>query len=135
MRGIVADANIEGHVERLVGHILTGDWVEFWNHLGLELEVFGNIGLQDRSPDDAVWRTCQRERLVLITANRNGDGPLSLDAVIRSEGGADSLPVMTVGTPRRLLADAVYREQATAKLIDYLLSIDNYRGTGRLYIP
>lgn len=135
MRGIVADANVEGQVEQLVRLVLAGEWAEYWFHLGLELVTFADVGLRDRSPDAEVWRTAQRERLVLITANRKSEGPSSLEATIRAEGTPDSLPVLTIGDARRLIRDAAYAEQAARKLIEYLVDIDNYRGMGRLYIP
>ena len=94
MRGIVADANIEGHVARLVDHILATGWVAFWEYLGVTNETFADIGLAEGAPDSEVWRASQREQLVLITANRNNDGPDSLEATIRSENTPDSLPVL-----------------------------------------
>lgn len=135
MRGIVADANIEGHVERLVDHVLGSSWVDFWNHRGIAHQEFRNIGLTDRSPDNAVWRKCRQEQLVLITANRNNDGPDSLEAATRSENTPDSLPVMTPADPDRIPNGGDYAERVVARLIEYLLDIDLYRGTGWLYLP
>lgn len=96
MRGIVADANVEGHVEYLVSRIIAGEWLPYWNYAGMSLDSFANVGLVDRSPDDVVWRTCQQEQLVLITANRNSNTPDSLEVTIRSEGMLESLPVFTL---------------------------------------
>jgi hypothetical protein len=135
MRGIVADANIEGQVARLVGYIRATGWAEFWDHLGLVLETFANVGLTDGAPDAEVWRTCQRERLVLITANRNDDGPDSLESTIRTENTPDSLPVLTIGNAMALRRSADYAERVVARLIEYLIDIDRHRGAGRLYLP
>lgn len=135
MRGIVADANVDGHVEWLVKRIVAGEWLEYWNHIGITLEVFANIGLVDRSPDQEVWRTCQREQLVLITANRNQDGPDSLEATIRTEGAEESLPVLTFADADRVLRSGEYADRVIARLIEYLIDIYDYRGTGRLYLP
>jgi hypothetical protein len=134
MRGIVADANIEGHVERLVDHILAAEWAEFWEHLGMTLETFAGVGLAGSAPDAEVWRTCQREQLVLVTANRNDDGSDSLEATIRTENTSDSLPVLTVADADRVLHSREYAERVVAKLMEYLVDIDQYRGTGRLYL-
>ena len=117
MRGIVADANVEGHVEYLVNRIVAGDWLPYWNHMGIVLESFANIGLVDRSPDDMVWRTCQSERLVLITANRNHDGANSLEATIVSEGTDASLPVFTIANADRVMLEGEYAERVIARLI------------------
>lgn len=135
MRGIVADANIEGHVERLVDHLLATSWAEFWDHLGITLELFADIGLAGAAPDSEVWRTCQREQLVLITANRNNDGPDSLEATILAENTPESLPVLTIADAERVLHSREYAERVAAKLIEYLIDMDQYRGAGRLYLP
>ncbi len=135
MRGIVADANVDGHVEWLVKRIVASDWLEYWNHIGIALEEFGNVGLVDLSPDQQVWRTCQREQLVLITANRNRDGPDSLEATIQSEGTEESLPVLTFADADRILQSNDYADRVVAKLIEYLIDLDDFRGTGRLYLP
>jgi predicted nuclease of predicted toxin-antitoxin system len=135
MRGIVADANIEGHVDRLVARIHATSWVDFWNHLGIVLETFPDIGLADTSPDNEVWRTCQQEQLILITANRNNDGPDSLEATILAENTPNSLPVLTIGDVEELRHSAEYAERVITRLIEILIDIDSYRGTGRLYIP
>jgi hypothetical protein len=72
---------------------------------------------------------------VLITANRNSDGSDSLDAMIRAESTAESLPVMTVSDPLELRNNRDYAERVIEQLLDYLLAIDRVRGTGRLYLP
>jgi predicted nuclease of predicted toxin-antitoxin system len=132
---IMADADVEGHVERLVDYILASSWAEFWEHIGVRLESFPNVGLVDKSPDAEVWRTCQREQLVLITGNRNNDGPDSLEATIRGENTSASLPVLTIGDVGELRRSGEYAERVVARLIEILLDIDTYRGTGRLYLP
>jgi hypothetical protein len=70
-----------------------------------------------------------------ITANRNAEGPDSLEAAIRTLGTARSLPVVTIGDPDRLLRDRDYAQRAAAQLLEYLLDLENLRGTGRLYVP
>jgi hypothetical protein len=46
-------------------------WKLFWDHLHLQHLRFADIGLAPDSLDSVVWATCQRERLILITDNRN----------------------------------------------------------------
>jgi hypothetical protein len=70
-----------------------------------------------------------------VTANRNDDDPDSLAATIRTEGAPDSLPVLTIGNIDRLMSSREYAERVILKLLDYLLDLDAYRGTGRLYLP
>jgi hypothetical protein len=111
------------------------EWLEFWNHLALVLVTFEALGLDEDTSDREVWRTCQQERLVLITANRNNDGPDSLEATILSENTDSSLPVLTLADADRVFQSSHYAEQVVAKMIEYLIEIDLYRGTGRLYLP
>ena len=139
MRGVVADANCEGHLRRLIG-ILTGpDWNEFWMDLEMAIVAFADIGLSATDPDHLVWRTCQREQIALITGNRNLDDPTSLEATIRNESQADSLPVFTIGTVDRILTDRAYAERVASDLLESLIQIkENPRsilGSGRVYLP
>jgi hypothetical protein len=135
VRGIIADVNIEGHVDRLMDVIRATVWSDFWNDLGLGLEVFGSIGLASNARDAEVWRTCQQEQLVLITANRNSNDPDSLEAVIRSEGLPTSLPVLTIGEAKEVFRSSHYAERVAARMLEILDEIDHYRGAGRLYLP
>ena len=42
---------------------------------------------------------------------------------------------MVNGYPKSLGLNATYTAQVGVKLLDYLLNIEKYRGTGRLYVP
>jgi hypothetical protein len=99
VRGILADINVGAQVRALLLIWASDTWRELWNDLGLVVEDFPALGLAYNAPDAVIWRTCQRERLVLITANRNKRGPDSLEAVIQHENQPDSLPVITIRTP------------------------------------
>lgn len=96
---------------------------------------FTDLRLTPETPDNVLWRRCQQEAVVLITANRNQDGDDSLEAVIRAESRSDSLPVFTVSDAERLLLDRGYAHRVAERLLGYLLDIDAVRGTGRLYLP
>lgn len=136
MKGILADVNIEGQVEDLVVTFFgSKEWIEIWKALGIASLVFSNVGLGRRSPDDVVWQTCQDSGLVLITGNRNQDGPTSLEMTLLTRLQPDSLPVVTVSQPKSLGVNSAYTAQVGIKLLDYLLNIDKYLGTGRLYVP
>jgi hypothetical protein len=135
VRGVVADANVEGHFAVLMRLLGQEPWAEFWAHLGLRTPVFADLGLQRDSPDLLVWQTCQREELILVTANRNDEGPDSLEAAIVSLNTASSLPVFPLADPDRVLHEKAYAERVVERLLDYLLGIDKYRGVGRLYLP
>jgi hypothetical protein len=135
MRGILADINV-GKQRRAILAIWSSDaWRDLWNGLGLTVVGFPSLGLSNDSPDTDIWRTCQREELVLITGNRNKRGTDSLEAVIQAENQPDCLPVVTIGYPRRVLYDRFYAEQVAERLLDYLMRIDDVRGAGRIYVP
>jgi hypothetical protein len=116
--------------------ILEGkEWGDTWSELALPILTFADVGLAAEAPDDVVWRLCQARGLVLLTGNRNDDRPDSLEATIRNENGLDSLPVLTLADVEAVRHSRAYAERAVVQLLEYLVNIDNYRGTGRLYLP
>jgi hypothetical protein len=135
VRGILADINVEGQQRAIMSVWESDEWREIWLGLGLSLESFRTLGLSEDSSDALIWRTCQREKLVLITANRNALGPDSLEVVIRSENQPDCLPVVTIANPQRVIQDRIYGEHVAVRLLQDLISIDDFRGAGRIYVP
>ncbi len=135
MRGILADNDVEGLVVLIHAIWLSDPWRDFWNDLGLSMQRLPDVGLSRSSPDAVVWRTCQEQRLVLVTGNRNAEVPDSLEMVIRSENQPDSLPVVTLANPQRILRDRLYAETVAERLLEKLIAIDDFRGTGRIYVP
>lgn len=135
VRAILADANIEGHVEILLACLSSEPLRELWRALGLPVYSLADLGLDRGSPDADVWRICQEQQLVLITANRNADGLESLEQIIRAENTPESLPVITIADPEHLRTSAAYAAAAAEKWLHYLYDLDSLRGSGRLYIP
>lgn len=70
----------------------------------------------------------------MLTANRNMKNIDSLEQTIQEENTLASLPVITLGNINRM-SDFKYREQCSIRLIEILLDLDNYMGSGRLFIP
>jgi hypothetical protein len=93
------------------------------------------VGLDRSAKDDAVWRRCQEMGYCLLTANRNRKSEDSLEATMRREGTADSLPVFTFADASRIYQSASYLDEVVESLVDYLLDAENYRGAGRLFLP
>jgi hypothetical protein len=124
-----------GDVEPLIEAMQREPWTEFWNHLGLALYHFEDVGLTPTSADLEIWLRCQAEQLVLITDNRNEDSADSLGAAIRTYNTPSSLPVFTIGKLARFQKSNEYAERVVDKLLGYLLDIDRVRGAGRLYLP
>jgi hypothetical protein len=135
VKGILADANVEGHV-RIVHALLRSSWrAEVWAHLNLTCEFFPDIDLDRTTPDLEVWQKCQELQLALVTANRNEKGSESLGAAIQALNEPTSLPVFTIGDSDRVLSDPRYAERVADRLLDYAFDIERYKGTGRLYLP
>jgi predicted nuclease of predicted toxin-antitoxin system len=135
VKGTLADANAFGQIDALVHQMQSSGWADLWKALGLVLRHFDDVGLSPDASDLAIWQTCQTEQLVLITDNRNRDSPDSLEAVIRQYNQPQSLPVFTVSNISRFRKSRTYAERVLEDLYDYLLRIDEVRGTGRLYLP
>ena len=134
MKGLIADANIQGQVEYLVQRMQADAWADFWQALGLVLRRFEDVGLSASATDLEVWNVCQAEQLILITDNRNLDSEDSLEATIRRNNTPESLPIFTIADMNEFRTNNVYVERVVEALYDYLLRIDEIRGTGRLYL-
>lgn len=63
------------------------------------------------------------------------DGSDSLEATIQQHNTPHSLPIFTLANDQRVLRDRLYAEAIADWLLEFLFDIDNYRGTGRLYLP
>jgi hypothetical protein len=135
MRGILADINVGAQGRALLSIWTSDTWRDLWYDLGLVVESFPNLGLSYNASDAVIWRICQREGLILMTGNRNDDGPDSLEATIRSENQPDSLPVITISDTNRVLQDRLYAEKVAERLLEKLIAIDDFRGAGRVYVP
>jgi hypothetical protein len=135
MRGILADINIQGHVALLRLLCESEEWNELWSSLNLAFRTLPDEGLPSRTPDSEVWRYCQRQQFVLLTANRRADTPDSLEATIRVENTPQSLPVFTFADSENFLRNKVYAERVAEKFLEKLLEIDKLRGTGRVWLP
>jgi hypothetical protein len=135
MAALRADINVQGHV-RLLLQVLEGTyWREVWTGLAVPVHTFADVGLPADVSDTVVWQFCQQRQLILITANRNDEGPDSLEATIRTLNTPESLPVFTLADSERLRKDKAYANRVVERLLEYLLEIEKVRGTGRLYLP
>jgi hypothetical protein len=74
-----------------------------WEFLRLAQVSFADLGLPPSASDREVWEVCQREHVVLVTANRNDAGPESPEATIQQQNTPQSLPVVTLANAQRVL--------------------------------
>ena len=131
---VVADNDVIGAVAALRRLLESSEWLEYADDAGIEFIDFASLGLVPASKDPEVWQVCQEADVVLITGNRaSGEG--SLDDTIRDQGQPDSLPVMTIGDPRRVVEDREYAVACVTRLLDFVDRIDTLRGVGRLFLP
>jgi hypothetical protein len=110
-------------------------WYEVWHELAVRVESFASLGLPENTSDAALWQFCQTQQIILITGNRNKAGPEALEAVIERNNTPTSLPVLTIGAPPWVLSSRAYAERVATRLLEILLDVEQYRGTGRLYLP
>jgi hypothetical protein len=98
-------------------------------------QTFADVGLDRSARDDVVWRFCQKHGYYLLTSNRNEESEDSLEATLKREGTATSLPVITLPLPDRVYHSPAFLERVVDKLLDYMLYAENILGAGRVYVP
>lgn len=135
MYGLLADHNCAGQLQVLLRICRSARWRTIWSELLVRLCTFESLGLETNLPDSAIWDICQKENLFLVTANRNSDGADSLQATINLRGTVESLPVLTLGDADAILEQPDYAERAAARLMEILIAPQEFKGTGRLYLP
>lgn len=128
---ILLDNDVDGFQELLAGAVESTGWSEFQL---VEFITLQDVGLDRTTRDREIWRLCQLDSLLLLTANRNQDDADSLEQTINEESTPDSLPVITVSHQERL-HNTTYREACVERLLTIVLELSNHLGTGRLYIP
>jgi len=107
MLTILADHNIEGQATMLWGTLATEGWTEL---LQIHLSMLAHEGLPHDSSDRKIWRFAQKNRMILLTANRRMKGEDSLEQTIREENTTDALPVLTIGSINHI-QERTYRER------------------------
>jgi predicted nuclease of predicted toxin-antitoxin system len=127
----LVDYNLDGYALVFLGILAKLGWLEF---ISIRFVTFKEVGLSMASCDRLVWHYAQKNQMIILTANRNMKGRDSLEQVMREDNTEDSFPVLTIGNFARL-DEADYRERCVERLIEIVLDIDNYKGSGRLFIP
>jgi hypothetical protein len=128
---VLADYNLNRQAILLSGSFVTGGWLDL---APIQLLTFEGIGLSADSSDRVVWRFAQTNGMLLLTANRNAKGEDSLEQVMCEENVPDSLPIITIGDPDRV-NEYDYRESCVERLVEIVIDIQDYIGSGRLFIP
>jgi hypothetical protein len=132
---LLADHDVEGHLRVLTAVWTSDDWLELWQWLGCSVESLASLGFAADLPDSKIWQLCQHRGMILITGNRNAEGEESLEVTMRKLAAPNSLPVLTIGDPNRVMTDGEYAERVAVQILDILLDIERYRGTRRVFVP
>jgi len=128
---ILLDHNLEGYDIYLAAGLKEIGW----DHLILpDFKRLRDYGLPDDLPDQDIWRFVQVNRLLLVTSNRNDEDETSLQATMRRENGPTSLPIITI-PDEEALKRSDYRQRAAQRLVDIIFDLNDYLGTGRLFVP
>jgi hypothetical protein len=135
MPAIMADHDIEGQMQVLLRLLISAAWHTLWTELAVRVESFTSLGVPANTPDASLWQLCQTRQIILITGNRNEEGPASLEATLQESNTPTSLPVLTISEPQRILSSRAYAHLVVERLVEYLIDVENLRGTGRLYLP
>jgi hypothetical protein len=115
--------------------LTAAEWHPLWTELAVRVESFASLGVSANTPDATLWQLCQTQQIILITGNRNEEGPASLEATIQASNTPTSLPVLTISEPQRILSSRAYARRVVERLLEYLIDVENLRGTGRFYLP
>jgi hypothetical protein len=128
---LLIDYNMEGQAILLWDTLVAEGWLDV---LPLQMVMFADVGLAPNSTDRLVWRFAQEHEMLLITNNRSNNEEDSLEQTIREENTPTSLPVLTIGSLDRM-RERHYREQCAERIIEIFVELDNYLGTGRIFVP
>ena len=131
MISVMLDNDIAGHRDLFDGTLHNTGWDEYRL---VEFVTMDEAGIVSDAPDSEVWRFCQQRGLLLLTANRNLDDESSLERTLREDNTPESLPIVTVSAPQRIV-EPEYRERCMHALIGIVLDLENCLGAARLYIP
>jgi hypothetical protein len=128
---ILLDHDIEGLVVFIEAGLMETGWAQ---DLNIQFKRLRDANLAEDSSDEEVWRYVQQRRLLLVTNNRNREDDSSLEAVIERENRSDSLPVLTISDQAKLILPE-YRRRVADKLASIIIDLENYLGTGRIFLP
>ncbi len=131
MISIMLDNDIAGYRDLFDGTLHSAGWHEYRL---IEFISMDEAGIAVDARDSEIWRFCQQQGFLLLTANRNLDDDSSLEQTLRQENTPDSLPVITVSAPQRIV-EPEYRARCIHALIGIVLDLENCLGAARLYIP
>jgi hypothetical protein len=67
LKGVLADANIVGHVDLVMAVVRAAGWIDLGDELAIRYAHFPDVGLDADATDAAIWQLCQREQYDLTS--------------------------------------------------------------------
>ncbi len=132
MISVLIDYNDEGHAAL----IWTALSALEWNAFNVDcFRRFRDVNLSPTASDREIYRFAQAHGMLLLTGNRNNDGPDSLEQTLQDERTDESLPVLTIANMNRIYFDSGYRADCATRIEEIAWKIEDYRGFSRIFIP
>jgi hypothetical protein len=125
MPAIMADHDIEGQMQVILHLLLSREWRAVWTELAMSVESFVTLSISPDISDAALWQFCQTQQIILLTANRNREGPESLEAIIRA---GNQVPIKTSQASAKALHLLTSKRIITSSLL-VATSAQRYRRT------
>jgi hypothetical protein len=137
MRGLLADVNVQGQLSYLRRLLIVLDLREVLATERIVLATFRDVNLAHDLNDRAIWGFCQAESWVLLTDNRNDEGPDSLQATLADSWHPGCLPVLTISDKERFTRIPPYAERVAAQVAELLYGTaqGEYRDQPRIFVP
>jgi hypothetical protein len=138
MRGLLADVNVQGHLTYILHLLESLVLMVLLDEIGLRLVTFRDLGLDRGLGDRPLWEFCQRQEWVLFTADRNDDGPDSLQRTLDDSWFDGCLPVLTLSNKGRFEQNRVYEDRVAEDIATLMFGIESegqYRDRPRIYVP
>jgi hypothetical protein len=138
MRGLLADANVQGHVPYLHNVLIALEVWPLLAQLNLRFATFPELDLLPELDDRSLWNFCQQSGWVLFTDNRNNDGPDSLEATITDMWRIGLVPVLTLSSKGRFEHDREFAMRVAIDIAEVLFGIvqeQDYLDRPRIYVP
>ena len=137
MRGVLADEHIGGQLQRLEAILAQDGLTEVLAEVGVRFVSFVDLGWPTSLSDRELWHRCQADGWVLLTANRNHDGPDSLGSTLADSWREGLLPVITIADAEKFHRKRSYLLRSVRELATLLFELADglHRDRPRIYIP
>jgi hypothetical protein len=137
MRGLLADVNVQGHLSYLCRLLETLELLPILADMQLDFATFPQLEIPQNLDDRHLWNYCQQHCWVLFTANRNHEGPNSLQATLADSWQTGHLPVLTISNMGKFEHSPEYAQRVAKDVADLMFGIaqQEYRDQGRIFVP